>query len=788
MEEKVEKPSNILPNELPLLALDDTILFPNIIMPYPVKDVRDIQLINDSLVGSKLIGAFSRKVVENDETPADDIFEYGTAAVVLKLFKIPDGSIRIIIQGLKRIKIEKITQDEPYRRAEIQVVEDDYKPSIQVEALQRNIVDTFRKITELSPNIPEEILTAAMNIKEPAILADFICSNIEIELQDRQEILKEANIEVRLKKLSTIIGREVKMLELGSKIQTKISTEFDKSQRKYFLQEQLKAIKKELGEGEELPVEVSEFADKIKKAKMPKEALAAAEKELDRLKRINPAAAEYSVSINYLDWLVSLPWKVSTKDRVDINRAKRILDEDHYGLTDIKDRILEFLAIRKLKKSIKGPILCFVGPPGVGKTSLGQSIARALGRKFIRISLGGIRDEAEIRGHRRTYVGALPGRILQRIKQAGTNNPVFMLDEVDKVGTDFRGDPSSALLEVLDPEQNSTFSDHYIEVPFDLSNVMFITTANELYPIPPPLRDRMETIQLPGYINEDKVEIAQRYLIPRQIKENGLKPENISFVTSAIEKIITDYTREAGVRNIEREIGTICRKVARRFATGHKKAVKINKNSVEKYLGSARFYSDIGKRENEVGIATGLAWTPFGGEILYIESVMMRGNKGFTLTGQLGDVMKESARAALSYIRSKSEELKIDTRIFEKSDIHIHVPAGATPKDGPSAGITIATSLASLLTKKPIKHDIAMTGEITLRGKVMPVGGIREKVVAAKRAGIKSIIIPKNNMSELENIPEKITKNLHFYPVEAIDEVWNLALIDGKTKKTNKSI
>ncbi|KPK93941.1 hypothetical protein AMJ80_05685 [bacterium SM23_31] len=783
MEEKVEKPSYSIPNEIPLLVLDNTVLLPNIIMPYPVKDVRDIQLINDSLVDSKMIGVFSNRIIEKDEIPKDEIFEYGTAAVVLKLFKIPDGSIRIIIQGLKRIKINRVIQDEPYRRAEIHVIEDEYKPSMQIEVLQRNIVETFRKITELSPNIPEEILTATININDPAILADFICSNIEMDLADRQNILKEVNIENRLKILTTILGREVKMLELGSKIQTKISTEFDKSQRKYFLREQLKAIKKELGEDEELSVEITEFTNKIKKAKMPKEALAVAEKELDRLKRINPAAAEYSVAVNYLDWLVSLPWKVSTKDRVDINRAKKILDEDHYGLVDIKDRILEFLAIRKLKKSIKGPILCFVGPPGVGKTSLGQSIARALCRKFIRISLGGIRDEAEIRGHRRTYVGALPGRILQRIKQAGTNNPVFMLDEVDKIGMDFRGDPSSALLEVLDPEQNSTFSDHYVEVPFDLSNVLFIATANELYPIPPPLRDRMEIIQLPGYINEDKVKIAERYLIPRQIKENGLKPENISFVTTAIEKIITDYTREAGVRNIEREIGTICRKVARKFATGHKKIVKITKNSVEKYLGSAKFYSDMGKRENEVGIATGLAWTPFGGEILYIESVMMRGNKGFTLTGQLGDVMKESARAALSYIRSKSEELKIDNRIFEKSDIHVHVPAGATPKDGPSAGITIATSLASLLTKKPIKHDIAMTGEITLRGKVMPVGGIREKVVAAKRAGIKSIIIPKKNMSDLENIPEKIIKNLHFYPVEAIDEVWNLALIDGKTNK-----
>ena len=780
MDEIIKKPLIAIPGELPLLVLENTILFPNIIMPYSVKDEGAIRMINDSLVDSKMIGVFSRKVSEKDGKADKDIFEYGSGAVVLKLFKIPDGSIRIIIQGLQRIKIARITQNEPYLRAEIQVVEDVYKPTIETEALQRSILDTFRRISERSENISEEIFTAALNITEPSVLTDFIASNIEMKLQDRQRILQEEDVASRLKVLSTVLVHETKMLELESRIQSEISTKFDKSQRRYFLQEQLKAIKKELGEDEDLPVEISEYAEKIKKTKMPDEARDIAENELDRLKRINPAAAEYSVSITYLDWLTSLPWQVSTKDRVDILRAKKILDEDHYGLNDIKERILEFLSIRKLNKSIKGPILCFVGPPGVGKTSLGLSIARALGRKFARMSLGGIRDEAEIRGHRRTYVGALPGRILQGIKKVGTNNPVFMLDEVDKIGTDFRGDPSSALLEVLDPEQNVNFSDHYIEVPFDLCNVMFITTANELYPIPLPLRDRMEIIRLPGYITEDKVVIAQRYLIRRQRKENGLKPGNISFTTPAIQKIIVEYTREAGVRNIEREIGTICRKVARQFATGHKKAVKINKEKVEKYLGPVKFHPDIGKRDNEIGSATGLAWTPFGGEILHIESVMMSGNKGFILTGQLGDVMKESARAALSYIRSKSDELNIDNEIFEKNDIHIHIPAGATPKDGPSAGVSIVTSLASLLTRRPIKHDIAMTGEITLRGKVMPVGGIREKVIAAKRAGIKSIIFPKTNLSDLESIPEKILKNLQLHPVETVDEVWDLALMDGE--------
>jgi ATP-dependent Lon protease len=655
-----------IPDELSVLVLEDSVLFPNIIMPYSVSEERDIEMINDSLVDSKLIGAFSGSKKDTTEIKENEIFEYGVGAVVLKLFKIPDGSIRIIVQGLQRIRLDTIIKNNPYLRARVQRVNDIFKPSIKVDALQRTVLDSFRTIVSASKNIPDEILTAALNINEPSVLADFITSNMDMKLEDRQKVLQEANVETRLKSLSSIIGNEIQMLEIGSKIQSQISSEFDKSQRKYFLREQLKAIKKELGEDEDLPTEVAEFAEKIKKTKMTKEVRSVAENELDRLRRINPVSAEYSVALTYLDWLIKLPWKITSKERMNIDRSQQILDEDHYGLDDIKERILEFLAVRKLNSKKKSPILCFVGPPGVGKTSLGQSIARALGRKFIRISLGGILDEAEIRGHRRTYVGALPGRIMHGIKKAGTNNPVFMLDEVDKLGNDFRGDPSSALLEVLDPQQNDNFSDHYVEVPFDLSNVMFIATANELYPIPLPLRDRMEIIQLPGYINEDKLVIAQRYLIPRQINENALTGSDISFTRTALQRIIAEYTREAGVRNLEREIGSICRQIARQFASGNKKKVRVNKERVEKYLGSAKYIPDINKRENEIGIATGLAWTPFGGEVLYIESVLMQGNKGFILTGQLGDVMQESARAALSYIRSRSDKFKIDTNIFEK--------------------------------------------------------------------------------------------------------------------------
>ena len=784
MDEDKDKNIIIIPQELPILVLESSILFPNIIMPYSVKDKREIHMINETIVDSKLLGVFSKKPAGDNGKSRDEIFEYGSGAVVLKLFKIPDGSTRIIIQGLRRIKIKKILQDKPYLRAEIQEIEDVFKPTISADALQRTILNAFRKIVRLSQNVPEEIITAALNIDEPSVFADFIASNIDIPLEDRQVILMEKDVEKRLKALTGFMGREIKMIELGSKIQSEISSEFDKTQRKFFLREQLRAIKKELGEDEDVSIEVVEFTKKIKKANMPVEAKKVAEKELERLKRINPAAAEYSVAVTYLDWLTTMPWAVSSKDRVDIKRAQKILDEDHHGLIDIKERILEYLAIRKLNKNMRGPILCFVGPPGVGKTSLGQSIARALGRKFVRISLGGIRDEAEIRGHRRTYVGALPGRILQGIKKAETNNPVFMFDEIDKIGTDFRGDPSSALLEVLDPEQNSKFSDHYLEVSFDLSKVIFITTANDLHPIPPPLRDRMEIIRLPGYITEDKVQIAMRYLIPRQIKQNGLKKGNISFTSQAIQKVITGYTREAGVRNIEREIGSICRKIARKFAEGDKKPVRITKDKIEKILGPVKFILETANRENEIGIATGLAWTPFGGEILYIESVLMKGNGGFILTGHLGEIMKESARAALSYLRSKSEELKINANVFKTNDIHIHIPSGAIPKDGPSAGITIATSLASLITRRPIKHEIAMTGEITLRGKVMPVGGIREKVIAAKRAGITSIIIPKTNVPDLEKIPENITKKLIFYPVDTVEEVWKLALSDNSANKS----
>jgi ATP-dependent Lon protease len=614
------------------------------------------------------------------------------------------------------------------------------------------------------------------NIKSAAILADLIASNLNISTTEKQGILETFDIRERLTKVHLFLNKEVQVLELGNKIQSQVKEDMDRTQREYYLREQLKAIKKELGELDEHSSEIKELKEKIKKAKMPPEALAAAEKELDRLAKIPPASAEYTVARTYLDWLAELPWSETTEDNLDIDNAQKILDEDHYDLEKVKKRILEYLAVRKLKADMKGPILCFVGPPGVGKTSLGKSIARTMGRKFIRISLGGVRDEAEIRGHRRTYVGALPGRIIQWIKKAGSNNPVFMLDEVDKIGMDFRGDPSSALLEVLDPEQNFSFSDHYIDVPFDLQKVMFITTANVLDPIPPALRDRMETLELPGYSEDQKVMIAKDFLVPKQINEHGLSLEFIEFQDAAIQTIISSYTREAGVRNLEREIATTCRGVAKDVARGIKEKVVIVPENLHKFLGPVKFFPELAERTSNPGVATGLAWTPTGGDIIFVEATKMRGEKGLTLTGQLGDVMKESAQAALAYVRSKSKELGIEEDFFEKNDIHIHVPAGAIPKDGPSAGITMFVALTSLLTNKPVRSDVAMTGEITLRGLVLPVGGIKEKVLAGMRAGIKTIILPKKNEKDLEEIPEHIRNQMNFKYIQRMDEAIELAL------------
>ncbi|MCG6907629.1 MAG: endopeptidase La, partial [Desulfobacteraceae bacterium] len=645
-----------------------------------------------------------------------------------------------------------------------------------IEALMTNIMGLFSRVVELSPGLPQEVLAMAKSIKEPGTLADMIASTLNSKVEEKQKILQTTDIRKRLKEATRIVNYQLEVLELGNKIQTQVKGDMDKRQREYFLREQLKAIKEELGEKDEAGVEVEEYRAKIKEKSLPEEAVKEAERELERLSRMHPSSAEYTVASTYLDWLTALPWSESTQDNLDIRKARKVLDDDHYGLEKAKKRIVEYLAVRKLKPDSKGPILCFAGPPGTGKTSLGHSIARALGRKFIRMSLGGVRDEAEIRGHRRTYVGALPGRIIQGLRRAESNNPVFMLDEIDKVGSDFRGDPSSALLEVLDPEQNFSFTDHYLDVPFDLSKVMFIATANVLDTIPPPLRDRMEVIQLVGYTEDEKIKIANRYLVPRQREAHGLKAEDLSFTRGAIKQIISGYTREAGLRNLEREIASICRGAASMIAQGEAQKVAIKVKNIPKFLGPVRVTAEAKARILTPGVAMGLAWTPTGGDLLFIEATAMRGRKGLTLTGQLGDVMKESASAALSFIRSHAERLKIPDDFFDKHDIHIHVPAGAIPKDGPSAGVTMLTALVSLLTDTPIHKDLAMTGEITLRGQVLPVGGIKEKVLAAHRAGIKTIILPKFNSKDLEDIPKRVQRDITFHFVDKMMDVLKLAL------------
>jgi ATP-dependent Lon protease len=649
--------------------------------------------------------------------------------------------------------------------------------TVETQALLRSVSDIFAKIVGHSPHLPDELQVAVMNIDNPSRAADLIASNINLSTLEKQEILETFDTKERLARLMTFLNRELQVLELGSKIQSQVKTELDKSQREYYLREQLKAIRRELGESDERTIEIEELQQKIEAAKMPDDAKQTAEKELDRLAKMPPQAAEYTVSRTYLDWLVTLPWSEGTKDVVDVPKAKKILDADHYDLDKVKERILEFLAVRKLKKETKGPILCLVGPPGVGKTSLGKSIARALGRKFTRISLGGIRDEAEIRGHRRTYVGALPGRIIQGIRKAGSNNTLFMLDEVDKIGADFRGDPAAALLEVLDPEQNAFFSDHYLEVPFDLSKVMFITTANVLVTVPPALLDRMEVIDLPGYTDEEKVEIARVYLVPRQKDSHGLTDKHIEFDDDTIRLLISEYTREAGLRNLEREIGNISRKVARKVAEGEKRKIKVTTERVHEFLGPRKFFRDVAERTMVPGVATGLAWTEAGGDIIFVESSLMKGGKSLTLTGRLGEVMRESAQASLTYVRSRASDLKIEDGFYDNHDLHVHVPHGGVPKDGPSAGVTIATSLVSLLTGRPVRADVAMTGEITLKGKVLPVGGIKEKILASRRAGIKKVILPRRNEKDLSEVPDIVKDGLEFMFVDSLEEVFKKALV-----------
>jgi ATP-dependent Lon protease len=764
-----------IPEVLPVLPLRETVIYPHIIVPLLVSEEYLVKLIDDALSADRLVAAVATK--EDVERPnPEQLYEIATAAAVIRMLKLPDGSVQLFLQGVQRIKIVEYTEEEPYLKAKVEKIQEVVEESVEIEGLARNVLNLFRNMVSMAPYLPNEILIAAMNISEPTNLADFIASNVNISVVEKQELLEAIDVKDRLEKLTVFLNKELEILEVGSKIQSQVQTELSKTQREYVLREQMKAIQKELGEEDERTMEINEFREKIDQSGMPDDARKEAERELDRLSKMPPAAAEYTVSRTYLEWLTSLPWKESTQDNLDIEQAHEVLDRDHYDLDKVKDRILEYLAVRKLNPNMKGPILCFVGPPGVGKTSLGQSIANALGRKFVRISLGGIHDEAEIRGHRRTYIGALPGRIIQGIRKAGTNNPVFMLDEVDKIGIDFRGDPASALLEVLDPEQNFSFSDNYLDVPFDLSTVMFITTANTAVTIPPPLLDRMEILELVGYTEIEKLHIATDHIIPRQLEFHGLKKSQIVITEGAIRGIIRNYTREAGVRNLEREIASICRKVARDIASGTRKSRKILEKDLHELLGPIRFRFEVLEEEDEIGVATGLAWTEAGGDVLFVEAQVMPGSGELILTGKLGDVMQESAKAALTYCRSVADLYGVEPDFFKQHDMHVHVPAGAIPKDGPSAGVTMATALMSAITRRKVRKEVAMTGEITLRGKVLPIGGLKEKMLAAHRAGVKTVLIPAENEKYLEEIPDFIKADLEIIPVKHIEEVLKIAL------------
>lgn len=801
-----------IPPELPILPLRGVVVYPMMWLPLTVGQERSIRLVDDALAESadqRIIGLVTSRDPELEEPSPDQVYQIGTAAMVHRMLRAPDGTVRLIVQGLERIRINRFLQSEPYLRAEVEILPDDEEESLEQEALMRTTQELFRRLVALVPHMPEELETAAINATSARQLVYLVAASVRMEPSQAQEILEIDPVREKLVRLNALLTKELEVLELGKKIQSQAQDEMSKMQREYFLREQLRAIQKELGEGDEQEAEIQDFETRIAQAGMPEEAEKEARRELDRMRKMPNQAAEYSVIKTYLDWMVSLPWSKTTPDNLEIGHARKVLDEDHYGLRDIKDRILEFLAVRKLRLERKaeeatrdvpqqpvdyirrereGVILCFVGPPGTGKTSLGKSIARAMGRQFIRLSLGGIRDEAEIRGFRRTYIGSMPGRIIQMLRRSESRNPIFMLDEVDKLGHDFRGDPSSALLEVLDPEQNSEFRDHYLDVPFDLSQVFFITTANLLDPIPQPLLDRMEIIELSSYTEEEKVKIAQGYLVPRQVRENGLHPDEVVFEEDALRHIVRDYTREAGVRNLERQVGTVCRKVATEVAE-HGDAsgpAVVTAANLEKYLGRPKFFPEVAERVEMAGVATGLAWTPTGGDIMFFEATRMPGSKGFTVTGQLGDVMKESAQAALSWVRSKAKDYGIDENFFANSDLHLHIPAGSIPKDGPSAGVTMATAIVSLLTGRPARKDLAMTGEITLRGQVLPVGGIREKVLAASRAGLTTVILPKRNESDLEDLPEQIRKKMHFVFAEQVDEVVQAALQPAPTSESRE--
>ncbi|MBM2835151.1 MAG: lon 1 [Candidatus Brocadiaceae bacterium] len=761
---------------MPVLPVKDTVVFPSMVAALSVSTERDLKLLNHVLAGNRFLALVAQKDKETKVVKQSDLYNYATAAVVLQMLRMPDNSAKMLVQGIRRIRIDEYIQTDPYFKAKATALEDTIQNDMETEALARNAADQFVRVISMAPSLPEELKIAIVNIDSPSRLADMIASHLNVSIAEKQQVLEAIDVKVRLQKVTALITSEMEVLEMATKIQSQVKSEMEKGQKEYYLRQQLKAIQDELGEGDERTLEVKELTKKIEEAKLPPEAKKEAERELSRLSKMPTASAEYTVSRTYLDLIIALPWSISTTDNLDIQAAHKVLDEDHYDLEKVKERILEYLAVRKLKHDMKGPILCFVGPPGTGKTSIGMSIARAIGRKFVRISLGGVRDEAEIRGHRRTYIGALPGRIIQSLRKVGSNNPVFMLDEIDKLGADFRGDPAAALLEVLDPEQNHAFSDHYLDVPFDLTNVMFITTANILDPVPPALKDRMEVLELPGYTAEEKVFIAKQFTIPKQLKEHGLTIEQLMIDDDAIKAVISDYTREAGIRNLEREIAHICRKVAKNIASGEKKSVTVVSDQLHNLLGPIKFFSEVAERMSEAGVATGLAWTQAGGDILFIEATSMPGTGKLMLTGQLGDVMKESAQAAMSYIRAKVKKLGITFKDFNKYDFHIHIPAGAIPKDGPSAGVTMAMALVSLLKEIPILSHVAMTGEITLRGRILPVGGIKEKVLAAKRAGITTVVLPKRNEKDLVEVPENAKKEMNFIFVEKVDEMLPVVL------------
>ncbi|HML22159.1 MAG TPA: endopeptidase La [Aggregatilinea sp.] len=786
-----------LPDELPILPLRGLVVYPQTTIPLNVGQPRSIRLVDETVAGDRLVGLIASKDPDLETPSPDDIYEYGTLAQIHRLFRAPDGTIRLLVQGVARIRVTGYTSTEPYLRAHVEMVPEEVEESLEVQALMRSVVEMFGRMADLAPSIPSELLNAALSVEDPLQLVYALATYTRLDLDAQQNLLRLDSTLEKLRTLMSVLTKELEVLELGHKIQTEAQSEMEKMQREYFLREQLKAIQRELGEGDEQLVEVEEFRRKIEEAHMPEEAEREARRELDRLQRLPTAAAEYGVIRTYLDWLVNLPWDVRTDDNLDIAHAREVLEEDHYGLKDVKARILEYLAVRKLRqervgereerpqsdlvrREREGAILCFVGPPGVGKTSLGISIARAMGRKFTRLSLGGVRDEAEIRGFRRTYIGAMPGRMIQTLRRVESRNPVIMLDEVDKLGRDFRGDPASALLEVLDPEQNHEFRDHYLDVPFDLSEVMFITTANTLETIPEPLLDRMEIIMLSGYTEREKVQIAKQYLVPRQIRENGLRPDELTLTDEALAQIIRDYTREAGVRGLEREIGRVARKVVTRIAEGRDGHAEIEAKEIPDLLDHPRFryQNEIAERTSDTpGVAVGLSVTAAGGDILFIEAAQMPGSKGFQYTGQLGQVMQESARAAFSYVRSKAKDLGLPEDYFEHRDVHLHVPAGAIPKDGPSAGVTMATALASLFTGRPVRGNVAMTGEITLRGQVMPVGGIKDKVLAAHRAGLDTVILPRHNEVDLDDVPDDVRQSMTFIPVDSVDKALDAALV-----------